>query len=42
MLWAPPFSQEEWAITPPSVQDHLLSLHKRVAQLTQRNRSGGL
>jgi transposase len=36
MLWAPPFSQEEWAITPPSVQDHLLSLHKRVAQLTQQ------
>jgi transposase len=36
MLWAPPFSQEEWAMTPPSVQDHLLSLHKRVAQLTQQ------
>jgi transposase len=36
VLWAPPFSQEEWAITPPSVQDHLLNLQKCVDQLAQQ------
>src|SRR5262249_4805160 len=36
MLWAPPFAQEEWAITPPSVQTSLLSLQKRVDQLAQQ------
>jgi transposase len=36
VFWARPFSQEEWAITPPSVQDHLLSLQKRLDQLAQQ------
>ena len=36
VLWASPFSQEEWTITPPSVQDHLLHLQKRVDQLAQQ------
>ena len=36
VLWAPPFSQEEWAVTPLSVQTYLLSLPKRVDQLAQQ------
>jgi transposase len=36
VFWALPFSQEEWAITPPTVQEHLLSLQKRVDQLAQQ------
>jgi hypothetical protein len=36
ILWALPFSQTEWAITPPAVQTHLLSLQQRVNQLQKQ------
>ena len=36
ILSAFPFSHMEWAITPPTVQSHLLGLQQRVYQLQQQ------
>ena len=33
ILWALPFSQMEWNITPPAVQDHVRRLQEHVRQL---------
>jgi transposase len=32
-LWALPFTQLEWELTPPAVQDYLKSQHQQIAQL---------
>ena len=33
ILWALPFTQLEWALTPPAVQNYLKSQHRQIAQL---------
>jgi hypothetical protein len=33
LLWALPFSQMEWTITPPAVQDYVRRLQQQVRQL---------
>lgn len=32
ILWALPFSQREWELTPPAVQDYLTTQHHQIAQ----------
>ena len=33
LLWALPFTQLAWELTPPAVQDYLKSQHQQIAQL---------
>jgi transposase len=33
ILWALPFTQLEWALTPPAVQNYIKSQHRQIAQL---------
>src|SRR5215510_3102054 len=35
-LWARPFCQMDWELTPPAVQDYIQSLHQQIKQLQQQ------
>src|SRR5215813_1324761 len=36
LLWALPFSQMEWDLTPPAVQDYIKSQNQQIAQLQKQ------
>jgi transposase len=36
ILWALPFTQLEWELTPPAVQDYIKNQHQQIAQLQTR------
>jgi transposase len=36
LLWALPFCQMDWALTPPAVQEDVQSLHQQIKQLQKQ------